>query len=179
MRNRFPRANNPDCPKTEKRRFATQQAAEMEAAHLTFKLRQEFFVYPCPCTWWHLTTLRPRPAPTPTAPQNPVPHPCESAQPVTTTRPRLDDANCRGREDLYLKPARGSRITEMRAICGNCWDRSDCLTWALEHEEHGYWAGHSAKERAALRTTYGIELKTTTTRGDNHGRTENAVAAAH
>ena len=73
-----------------------------------------------------------------------------------TIRPRLENAACRGHEELFLKPARGSRITDMRAICGSCWDRPDCFTWALEHEEGGFWAGHTAKERDALRTEYNI-----------------------
>lgn len=164
MKNRFPRADNPDCPKTQKRRFATRQAAEMEAAHLTFKLRQEFYVYECPCTWWHLTT-QPQPAKT-TGPAatEPAPHPCESNQTVTTARPELADAACRGKEDLYLKPLRGSRLTTMRKICAGCWDRPECLTWALEHEEHGFWAGRGPKDLKKLRETYGIELTTTTSR---------------
>jgi hypothetical protein len=79
---------------------------------------------------------------------------------VTLIRPRLDDAACRGREDLYLKsnPDR-AELTVMRVICGDCLDRPECLAYALEREIGGFWGGHSARERTALRKKYGITLE--------------------
>lgn len=79
---------------------------------------------------------------------------------MTSIRPRLENAACRGREDLYLheKP-RPADIDLMRKICGACWDRPECLAWALEREEHGVWAGHTPADRRRLRARYGIELQ--------------------
>jgi transcription factor WhiB len=75
-------------------------------------------------------------------------------------RPRLEEAACRGREDLYLKriPSAGD-LALMRKVCGSCRDRPECLAWALEREEGGFWAGHTPADRRRLREQYGIELK--------------------
>lgn len=79
---------------------------------------------------------------------------------MTLIRPRLEDAECRGREDLYLKSTPNvAELKAMRAICGDCRDRPECLAYALEREPGGFWGGHSARERAALRRKYGIRLE--------------------
>lgn len=109
---------------------------------------------------------------------------------MTGTRPRLDDAACRGREDLYLKDnPRAPDHDLMRKICATCWDRPECLTWALEREEHGYWAGHTAVDRRRLRAQYGIALRPIfagawasaprgSTEGDQDGRDDAGAVAA-
>lgn len=79
---------------------------------------------------------------------------------MTHIRPRLDDAACRGREDLYLngRPTPGD-LAAMRAICAACRDRPECLAYALEHEDRHVWAGTTSGERVKLRRQYGIELE--------------------
>ena len=78
---------------------------------------------------------------------------------MTHVRPRLDDAACRGREDLYLKETPDpAQVKTMRAICAACWDRPECFAYALEHEDRHVWAGMTASERRKLRQQYGIKL---------------------
>lgn len=110
---------------------------------------------------------------------------------MSSLRPRLEHAACRGREDLYLKDSpRAPDYELMRKICGTCWDRPECLAWALEREERGYWGGHTPASRRQLRAKYGIELQPITTgmwvtaRSDNQGNDDGfddagAVAAAY
>ena len=73
-------------------------------------------------------------------------------------RPRFDNAACRapGLEPLF---ARGTQARELEAVCGRCRDRPECLAWALEHEAHGFWGGHTAAARKRLRARFGIELE--------------------
>lgn len=79
---------------------------------------------------------------------------------MTLIRPRLDAAECRGREDIFLQSRPNpDALNTMRAICAGCWDRPECLAYALEHEESGFWAGHTAKQRTELREKYGIKVQ--------------------
>ncbi len=77
---------------------------------------------------------------------------------MTLLRPRLDDAACRGQEDLFLGRASEENVNRMRTVCGSCRDRPECFAYALGHEDFGFWAGHTAAERRRLRTKYGIEI---------------------
>ncbi len=45
------------------------------------------------------------------------------------------------------------------ALCARCWDRRDCLAWALAHEDTGYWAGQTQASLRKLREEFGITLK--------------------
>ena len=47
--------------------------------------------------------------------------------------------------------------------CRECGIRMECLEWALQHEEHGYWAGTRRNARKKLRKDLGIRLIKTTT----------------
>lgn len=79
---------------------------------------------------------------------------------MTLIRPRLEQAACRGREDLYLQPRPGpTKLKTMRAICAGCWDKPECLAHALECEEQLVWAGTTPAERRTLRSEYGIKLE--------------------
>ena len=79
---------------------------------------------------------------------------------MTVSRPHLDEAACYGCSDLFLKdrPAARERLL-MREICAGCWDRPTCLAYALRHEEHGFWAGRTAKQLSELRAEYGIKFE--------------------
>lgn len=61
--------------------------------------------------------------------------------------PKLENAACIG-----TKPT--------DALCQSCWDRPECLTWALEYEPDGFWAGYKAIDRARMRAQFGITLLT-------------------
>ena len=42
--------------------------------------------------------------------------------------------------------------------CQSCEIRTTCLEWALQHEEHGYWAMTRRNARKKLRKDLGIRL---------------------
>jgi hypothetical protein len=43
-----------------------------------------------------------------------------------------------------------------KALCLRCFNRPECLTWGLEHDEPGLWGGHDTAERNKLRDQFGI-----------------------
>lgn len=44
-------------------------------------------------------------------------------------------------------------------VCSNCSFLTECATYAINHEEYGFWGGMSAKERRDYRRKYGIVLE--------------------
>jgi len=62
--------------------------------------------------------------------------------------PRFEDAAC------------GDGTEPTVQLCLTCWARPECLAWALEWEDTGFWAGRTPGERAQLRRKFGIELRT-------------------
>lgn len=44
-----------------------------------------------------------------------------------------------------------AQLAEAKAVCDRCPVVSDCLEWALAHEDVGVWGGQSEQERRALR----------------------------
>jgi Transcription factor WhiB len=73
---------------------------------------------------------------------------------ITAGRPRWHaDALCREYPGLSWYPAPGAPDRELRDICNACLVSSECLAFALEHDEVGIWGGRSANERKKLRTT--------------------------
>lgn len=62
---------------------------------------------------------------------------------MTIDMPRLSQAAC-----ISSEPS--------KAVCRSCWDRPDCLAWALESETDGFWGGYSANERKDMRSRFGI-----------------------
>jgi len=62
---------------------------------------------------------------------------------MTIPMPRLPQAAC-------------VRTEPSEAVCARCWDRPECLAWALESETSGFWAGYTAHGLAALRRQFDI-----------------------
>jgi len=49
-------------------------------------------------------------------------------------------------------PKKGMPTAAARRVCAACEVRTECLTWALEHDqEHGVWGGLSDQERRRLK----------------------------
>lgn len=57
--------------------------------------------------------------------------------------PRLEQAAC-----ISTEPS--------ETVCGRCWDRPECLAWAMESERTGFWGGYGMRGRARLRVEFGI-----------------------
>jgi WhiB family redox-sensing transcriptional regulator len=60
-------------------------------------------------------------------------------------------AACRGLDTQAWFPVRGAIRNEVRTVCAACAVRSECLTFALEHDAEGVWAGTSKSDRRAMR----------------------------
>ena len=58
-----------------------------------------------------------------------------------------------------LPNAACARTEPTAALCDSCWDRPECLAWALENEISGFWAGHTQAELKKLRRDFGITCK--------------------
>jgi hypothetical protein len=43
--------------------------------------------------------------------------------------------------------------------CNHCPMLVECRTWALHHEEYGWWAGTTRRERISLRKELGIKFQ--------------------
>ncbi len=62
--------------------------------------------------------------------------------------------------DHFYPPEGQSATAEARAACAACPVRGECLEHAVAHEDHGYWAGTSARERRRMRRERGVKLDT-------------------
>jgi WhiB family redox-sensing transcriptional regulator len=61
-------------------------------------------------------------------------------------------ALCRGADPGLWFPVEQDGGGEATTICWTCPVRTDCLTWAIEHNERkGIWGGISAKQRDQVR----------------------------
>ena len=61
----------------------------------------------------------------------------------------MDWALCAQTDPEVFFPKKGGSHTEAKKVCEQCPVRTDCLNWAIEHNEsEGIWGGMSAKERA-------------------------------
>ena len=73
------------------------------------------------------------------------------------------DAACRdtptGEFYNYEQLPNGEPAPEILAPCGACRVASLCLEYAVNYEEHGLWAGTTARERVVLRSITGIRLR--------------------
>lgn len=47
----------------------------------------------------------------------------------------------------------------IQEACASCPMLDACLNWAIYNEQHYYWAGTGPKERAAIRSRYGIHAR--------------------
>jgi WhiB family redox-sensing transcriptional regulator len=64
----------------------------------------------------------------------------------------MRDGLCAQTDPEAFYPAVGENATDARAVCAACPVRSQCLAYALEHDERfGVWGGTSERERRALR----------------------------
>jgi hypothetical protein len=59
------------CPTPDKKRFATERAADDHARRRQIAIGQPLYPYPCACTWWHVSRNEPTPA-LPTTPPDPI-----------------------------------------------------------------------------------------------------------
>jgi WhiB family redox-sensing transcriptional regulator len=71
-----------------------------------------------------------------------------------------EQANCRDMDPaLFFAEAGGNRMgAEAKTACDNCYVQVDCLQWALEHEDYGWWANTSENERRKMRKRLNIGL---------------------
>ena len=61
----------------------------------------------------------------------------------------MDEALCAQTDPEVFFPERGGPNREAKKVCAMCHVGTDCLNWAIEHNEsEGIWGGMSAKERA-------------------------------
>jgi len=62
-------------------------------------------------------------------------------------------ANCKGKMKLFFAPsaerpqARLRREAKAQKLCLLCSVQADCLQFAREHHEYGYWGGESEEQR--------------------------------
>jgi WhiB family redox-sensing transcriptional regulator len=65
----------------------------------------------------------------------------------------MDHAACRGRTDLFFPGERGmAEVMAAKRICADCPVRSECLGYALDHDERdGVWGQTSGEDRAKMR----------------------------
>ena len=69
------------------------------------------------------------------------------------------EAACRDMDPNLFFVGQGGIIgQEVRAACRQCVVRRQCLSWALNHEQFGYWAGTSDRMRRRMRQELGISL---------------------
>ena len=68
-------------------------------------------------------------------------------------------ANCTGREDLYLaESVTREQVSEAEGLCNACPIKKQCHAWALAHEQYGYRAGTTPAQRAEQRKVIGLRV---------------------
>lgn len=50
------------------------------------------------------------------------------------------------------------RIDLAEKVCARCPIRRQCLNWALENEEHGFWAGTTPQMRQSMRRSKVVDI---------------------
>lgn len=75
-----------------------------------------------------------------------------------------DAAACKGMNlDLFFTPVAqcGPRkwAAEVRAACYSCAVQIECLNWAFENEDHGFWGGMDPEDRRKARNRAGVRLE--------------------
>lgn len=63
----------------------------------------------------------------------------------------MRSAACRGMDTSTWFPGRGRSTRQAIETCEVCPVRSECRSWAIEHDEVGIWAGTSSATRKAMR----------------------------
>ena len=65
----------------------------------------------------------------------------------------MDEANCRGRTELFFPPAgerpaaRAAREGAAEQLCETCAVQTTCKSYSRNHREHGFWGGETEEER--------------------------------
>ena len=62
----------------------------------------------------------------------------------------MHGAPCTGQVDMFFDETHARVVREARKICGNCELHVQCLSYALEHQEVGIWAGTTTNQRAKI-----------------------------
>lgn len=62
----------------------------------------------------------------------------------------MHDAPCAGRLDMFFDETHAKVVREARKICGDCYVYERCLSYALENQEVGIWAGTTTNQRAKI-----------------------------
>lgn len=66
------------------------------------------------------------------------------------------EALCAQTDPEAFFPEKGGSTRDAKRICASCQVRSECLEYALQHDERfGIWGGLSERERRKLRRTAG------------------------
>lgn len=67
---------------------------------------------------------------------------------VSTGLDWMDDAQCARVDTELFYPDHGQNATDAKAVCGRCYVREECLTYAnAARETHGVWGGLTERER--------------------------------
>ena len=63
-----------------------------------------------------------------------------------------EQALCAQTDPEAFFPEKGGSTREAKKVCGGCEGRTECLEYALKHDERfGIWGGLSERERRRLR----------------------------
>ena len=80
--------------------------------------------------------------------------PCAESDPdAFFPKDYFDDENGKSAASSY-ENERG-----VKAICGECPLKLDCLTYAIKTGQHGIWGGTTESERVAIRRGRGVKLQ--------------------
>jgi WhiB family redox-sensing transcriptional regulator len=70
---------------------------------------------------------------------------------VDAEAPWQSRANCAGIDPDLFFPERGASTLAAKQVCWGCEVRTECLTYAIDHnEKHGIWGGLSGRERRQI-----------------------------
>ena len=71
-----------------------------------------------------------------------------------------NNAACKDIDINKFYIGRGEKISQdVASACASCPVGKECLDYALEYEEYGYWAGTNPVQRSKMRRQLGIRLK--------------------
>lgn len=74
------------------------------------------------------------------------------ARALARARPAwMADGLCAEHPAASWFPGKGQPTAPAKEICGRCLVRSECLAFAVAHDERGIWGGTSDGERRAIR----------------------------
>lgn len=71
----------------------------------------------------------------------------------------MNHAPCKGLGTMFFDETHRTVVREAQKICAECTYSSECLDYALKHEEIGIWAGTTTNERAKILRAQRKEMK--------------------